>query len=92
MERREHARKPVLWAARLDTSLGSFDCIVLNLSLGGARLDLSAPIVPREVCLVLERYGALRAEVVWQVSDGIGIRFLGGTEEVARVLHGALPL
>lgn len=91
-DRRKHVRKPVLWAARLETAAGSFDCVVLNLSLGGARLQVTAPILPPVVTLVMERFGALRAEIVWQLNDGIGLRFTADPDEVARTLKGALPL
>ena len=37
-ERRQFRRKAVIWAAKLETDHGVFDCITLDLSLGGARL------------------------------------------------------
>ncbi len=37
-DRRRHKRKPVLWAARVETRIGPAECIILDLSLGGAKL------------------------------------------------------
>jgi hypothetical protein len=93
-DRREHQRKAGLWSARLDTGTGSFACVVLNLSRGGAMLQVEAPIDPRQaVTLVIERFGRLRAEVVWRVKEKnkIGLRFTDEPEKMARVL-GDLPL
>ncbi|HXP30776.1 MAG TPA: PilZ domain-containing protein [Stellaceae bacterium] len=96
-ERRERDRKPVLWSARLQTLSGSFDCIALDLSRGGAKVRLAVPLAPDQmVTLAIDRIGALRAKVVWQTDiAGIrtaGLRFVEPTELIARTLRTALPL
>ena len=93
-DRREHRRKGGLWSARVDTDAGSFACVVLNLSRGGAMLQVDAAIEPKQnVILFIERFGRLRAEVVWRVKDKnkIGLRFTDEVDKLARVL-GDLPL
>jgi hypothetical protein len=94
-ERRAHRRKPTLWEGRLDTDIGVFACVVLNISQGGALVQLDAPLLPAErASLTIERYGSLGAEIVWQMPDEgrVGIRFTDPPQHVARILSGALPL
>ncbi len=93
LDQRRHVRQRVLWAARLDTQEGSFNCIILDVSKDGAKLQLAAPIpvVPRQrATLVIEPMGRLDAEVIWQVAERIGLRFMSDHQEVARVIGRAL--
>jgi len=92
-EQRRHIRKHVLWTARLETKDGSLDCIILNVSRSGAKLRLRAPSLLRQpVKLVMESYGTLPAEIVWQQVDNMGIRFKADPDEVAKILGDALVL
>jgi hypothetical protein len=92
-EQRRHIRKRVLWAAKLETQDGVFDCIVLNVSRSGAKLRLKSPIAPQTTAeLVLGSFGKLAAEIVWQRSDKMGIRFRTPPEEVATIIGQALSL
>jgi len=93
-DRREHARKQVLWAAYLDTGTGTHACVILNFSQGGAMLKLAAPVEPeQQVTLVMDRFGKLGAEVVWRLADKgkVGIRFNESPEQIARIFGGSLP-
>jgi PilZ domain len=90
---RRFQRKRVVWAARLETASESFECIALDLSLGGARLRLSAPLVQRQrVRITFGRVGALGAEVAWVRPGMIGVRFVDGPEQIAKILGQTLPL
>jgi PilZ domain-containing protein len=92
-EQRRHVRKHVLWAARLETKDGPFPCIILNVSRSGAKLRLTAPNLQQQpVKLVMETYGSLSAEIVWQNGDKMGIRFVADPEQVAKILGDALSL
>jgi len=94
-ERRAHRRKPTLWEGRLDTDVGAFACVVLNISQGGAMVQLSAPLAStRRATLMIERFGTLNANIVWHLphEGKIGLRFVDPPQKVARVLCGALPL
>ena len=94
-ERRAHRRKPTLWEGRLDTDVGVFPCVVLNVSHGGALVQVEAPLLPTErASLMIERFGSLAAQIVWQIVElgKVGIRFTDSPQHVARVLNGALPL
>ena len=94
-EQRRHIRKRVLWAARLDTAEGPFNCVILNVSRSGAKLRLPAAttISSREpIQLVLEAFGELRAEIVWQRGDKMGIRFTTDPDQVAAIIGASLAL
>jgi len=90
---RRSVRKRVLWAAKLDIGGQGYDCIVVDLSLGGARLNVSAPVLKGEVVVLrLDRFGALAAEVVRQEERSIGIRFVENPERIAEIFGTRLPL
>jgi hypothetical protein len=91
--RRRHQRKPVLWRATLELPTGGLDCVAFDLSLGGAKLRLDAPVrVRQRGRLVIERYGAIAVEVAWQRPGLVGLRFLDPPWRVARLIGKALPL
>ena len=90
---RSSVRKRVLWAAKLALGARRFDCVVVDLSLGGARLHFVEPItIGAMVTLTLERLGALRAEVVWQEERSIGLRFVDEPQKIAEMIGDRLPL
>ena len=92
-DRRQHKRKPVLWAARIETRDGPGECIILDLSLGGAKLRSSASVAVRdEVMLVIDRFGALNAEVMWARSGKMGLRFIDAPDQIAHIIGATLPL
>jgi DNA-binding response OmpR family regulator len=82
-ERRRHRRKPVLWAAELETATQRYDCVVLDVSAQGAKVRVAAPLAPQQaVAVIIERFGRLRGEVVWIGHSLAGIRF---TDEIPRL-------
>jgi hypothetical protein len=90
---RKYKRKPVLWAAKLETASGRHECITLDLSLGGAKLRVNTPVAPHEqVALVFDRFGRLCAEVAWVDGSMIGLRFTEEPQRVSHALGGSLPL
>jgi hypothetical protein len=92
-DRRQHKRKPVLWAARIETREGPCECIILDLSLGGAKVRSPASVVKEQmVTLVIDRFGALNAQVIWARSGKLGLRFVDQPDQIAHVLGATLPL
>jgi hypothetical protein len=90
---RHTVRKRVLWAAQLQVSSKRYDCIVVDLSLGGARLHFAEPIEKGEkVVLLLDRVGNFGAEVIWQQERSIGVRFTDDPQHIAQRIGGRLPL
>jgi PilZ domain len=92
-ERRHHKRKPVLWAARVETRDGPCECIILDLSLGGAKLRGATDVAADQaVTLVIDRFGALKAKVVWSRQNYMGLRFTDSPDQIAHILGTTLPL
>lgn len=94
-DRRQHQRVGVMWMATLRTPGGFVECMVIDLSRGGAKLALGThiPLAPAApVALVIEGYGTLQAEAVWQRADFAGIRFRDAAEIVGRMFGAILPL
>lgn len=92
-ERRAHRRKPTLWEGRFDCDAGVFACVVLNISAGGAMLRIVAPVIKgARATLMIERFGTLAAEIVWQMPDAqkLGLRFTEPSDRVARILGGTV--
>ena len=86
-------RKHVLWAAKLVCGAKRYDCVVVDLSLGGACIHLAQTLEKGDlVDLILDRLGALRAEVAWQEEQSIGLRFVEDTNTVAEIIGNRLPL
>jgi len=93
-ERRRHKRKTVLWSARVESRQGPSECFILDLSLGGAKIKTVGALVPAHqiVTLVIDRFGALRAEVVWSRMGHMGLRFTDAPDHIAHVVGTTLPL
>ena len=90
---RKTVRKRVLWKARIEMEGVTHACAVVDLSLGGARLHLAKPVAKgTRVRLILDRFGAFRAEVVWQQDRGIGLRFTDDPRRIADLIGARLPL
>ena len=90
---RATVRKRVLWAARIEAAGRQYDCVVVDLSLGGAKLDVAAPVAQGDaVTLILERFGSFRAEIAWRDDGSIGLRFAEDPQRIADLIGGRLPL
>ncbi len=91
-DRRRCPRRPVLWSGRLHTSGQDHDGIILDLSASGAMLRLKEPVaVPAGVTVSAECFGTLRARVVWQQHNVVGLRFSETPRQVARTVGGSVP-
>jgi hypothetical protein len=93
-ERRRNQRIGVMWMGTLQVPRGFFDCVVIDVSLGGAKLAFGEPhalAAGTPVSLILERFGTLRAETVWQRAGIAGIRFLEPPDAIAAAFAPILP-
>ena len=91
-DRRRCPRRHVLWSGRLHTGAQDHDGIILDLSASGAMLRLTEPAaVPASVTVSAERFGTLRARVVWQQRNVVGLRFSETPRRVARAVGGSAP-
>jgi hypothetical protein len=77
-ERRRAHRNRTLKAARImiDHNASALDCIVRNLSSGGALLLVSSLAVPERFELLLSASHARHeCRVVWRAMDRVGVEF-----------------
>ncbi|MDE2229670.1 MAG: PilZ domain-containing protein [Alphaproteobacteria bacterium] len=86
-ERRAYERKNVFWAARLVLPEGAINCVVYDLSMGGARVRLVAQLQKQQrVRLDIEKLSPLNAEVIWLGIGMVGIRFTDDPTFIGRTL------
>ncbi|GEM_PF-1639487 len=86
-ERRAHERKNIFWQARLVLPEGAINCVVYDLSMGGARVRLVAQLEKQQrVRLDIDKLNPLNAEVVWLGIGMVGIRFIDDPAFIARTL------
>ena len=79
LERRKHIRKPTYLGGRIAFNhlYATMDCLVRNMSPGGARLIFSGPVVLPEnfVLSIPAREKAINARVAWRSADEVGVVF-----------------
>jgi CRP/FNR family cyclic AMP-dependent transcriptional regulator len=76
-ERRRLMAPYDFWMARLESALGSSECRVLELSPGGATVQIDHPIAENQaVTLIMESLGELSGVVAWQREGCIGVRII----------------
>jgi hypothetical protein len=92
-DRRLHPRAYGMWNGLVLTVKGPYRCSVLDLSRGGARLQLSERLnhpsvfaVGEPVTLMLASMGMLRGEVVWTQDENSGIRFAEPVGDIAQMI------
>lgn len=86
-ERRAFERKNVFWKARLVLPEGAINCVVYDLSMGGARVRLVAQLQKQQrMRLDIEKLSPLNAEVVWLGIGMVGIRFTDDPAFIGRTL------
>jgi hypothetical protein len=81
-EQRRSERKTLAQSASIEDSVAcTLNCILLDISEGGVKLQISEPaLVPDEFILLLSRFGSVRrrCSVVWRSDDQLGAQFLDG--------------
>jgi hypothetical protein len=85
--RRASKRKSVLQTAALLIGSETTPCSVLDISIGGAQLELAPGIENgTAVTLSVEKFGTFEAQVAWARKDRCGIKFTGDTDAIAESL------
>jgi CRP/FNR family transcriptional regulator, cyclic AMP receptor protein len=75
-ERRKYPRKKALLPAKLATEGGVFECFVLDLSRGGAKVEIKDEIAQGQVVtLILDPLGTFNGIVAWQRGGYLGVQF-----------------
>ena len=74
-ERRRYPRKGTFWRAQLQTPAGDFECRVMNLSPGGAKIEIDYHVAHKEVvALIMEPFGEFTGVVAWRCNGSLGIQ------------------
>ena len=66
------------WPAELRIDSARISCHVIDISVGGAKVKTAGPL-PQDAAkawLVLDGFGPMEAELLWQNRELVGIRFL----------------
>lgn len=78
LDDRMDRRRQLLWSGVLQSARGPMQCIVIDISRGGARVSVGAASVValgQAVTLLVLGMGLFRGTVVWAEDGSIGIRF-----------------
>jgi PilZ domain len=76
MEKRA-TRKPVLMSGAIEFASGTLNCLIRNISISGASLDVANPLeIPERFNLVFKADGThIPCHVIWRRADQIGVAF-----------------
>lgn len=73
---RDGQRRPVRWAARIWDGDVQIPCTIVNLSLGGAQIQLDAPLdCGANVRLDIPELCSFEGQTAWHKDGRIGIQF-----------------
>ncbi|NQU69998.1 MAG: PilZ domain-containing protein [Rhodospirillales bacterium] len=91
IENRRFPRTSVIWSGTLETNDQKYDCIAVNLSANGAKLQITQPMddYAGAWTLTIPRLGTFNAELAWRApEDGkqIGLMFQNPPVAVAQQL------
>lgn len=77
MERRPISRKPVLMSGAIQFAGNTVNCLVRNMSISGAALDVTNPHdIPERFSLVFKADGThIPCHVIWRQEERIGVAF-----------------
>jgi hypothetical protein len=92
-ERRRYRRYSILESGLIYTKDRCLDCQVIDVSANGVRIRPVGKVKASDGQLrfLLGRLGMFEAEVCWEGSDSIGIRFEDAPEAVAERYEAVLP-
>ena len=92
IERRRHRRTSVLLRGSFRRGKEVIDCLITDLSSGGARLRPTQPLAGAAVgTLETARLGLIPGEVIWVAGDSVGVRFLDRPNRVGELIRKAMP-
>jgi PilZ domain-containing protein len=77
MERRAVPRNPVLMSGAIEFAGGTISCLIRNISISGASLDVTSPLdVPERFNLVFKADRTqIACHVIWRQEARIGVAF-----------------
>jgi hypothetical protein len=77
MERRTIPRKQVLMSGAIEFAGGTINCLIRDISISGAALDVSNPLdIPDRFNLLFKADGTqIPCHVIWRKDERIGVAF-----------------
>jgi hypothetical protein len=83
-DQRRHQRRSGRWPAHLELGREQrVGCTVLDLSAGGAKLQLEQPLaIGQIVTLIADSVGARGVRIVWTDADRAGVEFIATSAEI----------
>jgi hypothetical protein len=92
INRRRFPRTSVLWPGQLNKPDGRSECMIFNLSAGGAKVRVDESIeLNTDLTLRVGQFGEFCGTVVWKAKNLLGISFTTNAREVGARLGGTLP-
>jgi hypothetical protein len=77
MEKRAAPRKPVLMSGAIEFAGSVINCLISNISISGAALEVTSPLdIPERFNLVFKADGThIPCHVIWRQEERIGVAF-----------------
>jgi hypothetical protein len=77
VEQRKHSRRRFLWHATVTQGRTEHSCVILDYSLGGAKICLpeAEPLELASVKISCQQLGEVAGTVVWQKGRRLGVKF-----------------
>jgi PilZ domain len=89
---RDFRRKRFLLTGMIRSGDGEYECVVLDLSPGGARLRVGGSFVRlQRVDLAIDRCGPLRGVIAWQRDGEVGVCFTVEPRQAEERIAEGLP-
>ena len=90
-DRQRHPRTAVLCQAKLASGEQAWDCEILDISAGGAKIRLTTPLGPgAELSLTIGSHGTFPVQVMWQNGQYLGVAFLCDLETSIELVEDVL--
>ncbi len=88
---RAHPRYEIFCLGEFSIGDQTVDCMVLNISVGGAKISVGGPIDDAsQVRLRIERIGAFAGRVVWRDGTTMGIAFHDQLRDIEHIVEDML--
>jgi hypothetical protein len=76
MERRANPRKPVLMSGAIQFAGSTIDCLISDISISGAALEVTNPHdIPERFNIVFKDGTHIRCHLIWRQEERIGVAF-----------------
>ena len=87
--KRKYSRETILIKSEIMVDGDWYNCKILNISTGGAKLQIDQHIGHGiEIFLQIGKFGRISATVAWQNSGELGVKFTHDELEIADLLMG----